>query len=324
MGMRLVTIEIRGERLVGVVEGDNVVVVSEHGAIPTDMVELIEGGEPMLDQLRNVLRTGRDSLSQVPITEARLLAPIPRPRKNIFAVGLNYFRHIQEGATSRGQEAKRPDWPVFFTKAPTTVIGPGAEIERDSRISVDWDWEVELGVVISRAGRDISADEATSYIFGYTVINDVSVRDLQRRHGGQFFRGKSIDSTCPMGPWIVTADEIPPDQSLQLALAVNGIQKQCGESADMIFPVAEIIGHLSLGMTLEPGDIIATGTPDGVGYSRTPPEFLQPGDIVEAQISGIGTLRNPVVEAAADRGPDGWLQAPVASDLSSRPLRKEI
>ncbi|WP_020576579.1 fumarylacetoacetate hydrolase family protein [Actinopolymorpha alba] len=294
--MRLATVAIGGERHIGVVERDDVRIVSRHPEIPADMVELIEGGTPLLDRLREILAVDGGSLPCLPLGEATLLAPIPRPRKNVFAVGLNYFRHVQEGAGYRGEEAKRPDWPVFFSKAPTTVIGPGAPIPRDSRVSVDWDWEVELGVVIGQGGRDIPAEQARSHIFGYTIINDVSVRDLQRRHGGQFFRGKSIDGTCPMGPWIVTADEIAPDQSLRLSLAVNDVVKQDGETSQMIFPVHDIIAHLSLGMTLEPGDVIATGTPDGVGYTRTPPEFLQPGDVVEARISGVGVLRNQVVE----------------------------
>jgi 2-keto-4-pentenoate hydratase/2-oxohepta-3-ene-1,7-dioic acid hydratase in catechol pathway len=173
------------------------------------------------------------------------------------------------------------------------VNHPDGNIPFDPAVTEQLDWEVELGVVIGRAGKDISADCALDYVFGYTIINDISARDIQARHV-QWFKGKSLDGACPMGPCIVTADEIPDPQTLALRLTVNGILKQEASTAVMIFPVAQIIAILSQGMTIEPGDLIATGTPSGVGMARTPPEYLRPGDIVEATIEGIGTLRNRV------------------------------
>lgn len=232
----------------------------------------------------------------------RFGAPIPRPAKNIFAIGRNYEAHAAEGAAAHGVTRQPDVRPLFFTKLPTTVIGPTADIPYDAGVSIQWDWEVELGVVIGPGGRSIPRAQAMSHIYGYTVINDISVRDVQNRHGGQLFRGKSIDGTCPMGPVIVTADEIPDPRALTLSLRVNGEEKQHGCVADMIFPIPDIIAELSDGITLEPGDVIATGTPAGVGFARTPPEFLKPGDIVEAVIPGIGSLRNTVADCTEASG----------------------
>jgi 2-keto-4-pentenoate hydratase/2-oxohepta-3-ene-1,7-dioic acid hydratase in catechol pathway len=189
-----------------------------------------------------------------------------------------------------------PKHPVFFSKAVTAVIGPFDPIPFDSRVSTKLDWEAELGVVIGRAGKNIAESEAMDHVFGYTVINDVSARDLQRRHGGQWLKGKSLDGTCPMGPCIVTRDERD-GSNLRVATRVNGITKQDSRTTHMYFSLPRLIAELSLGMTLEPGDVLSTGTPPGVGFARTPPEFLAPGDILETEIEGIGCLRNPVVAA---------------------------
>jgi 2-keto-4-pentenoate hydratase/2-oxohepta-3-ene-1,7-dioic acid hydratase in catechol pathway len=230
------------------------------------------------------------------LSEIQLAAPIPRPRKNLMCLGWNYADHAKETALIRGQETKAPEYPVFFTKAPTTVNSPYGNIIIDPQVSVEIDWEVELAVIIGNGGKNISEEDALSHIFGYTVLNDVTARDLQSRHK-QFFKGKSIDGYCPMGPWIVTADEIKDPQHLDVKLRVNGITKQDGNTSMMVFPIRSIIAFLSLGMTLEPGDIIATGTPSGVGFARNPPEFLKAGDVMETEVEGIGVLRNVIVNA---------------------------
>lgn len=168
----------------------------------------------------------------------------------------------------------------------------------DDAVSTQVDWEVELGVVFGRRGRNIARREAPKYVFGYVALNDVSARDIQFGWGGQYFKGKSLDGYCPIGPWIVTPDEIPNAQSLRLILSVNGVVKQDGNTKDMIYPVDALIEWVSKGMTIQPGSIMATGTPDGVGFARTPPEFLKPGDLMETEVEGIGTLRNRLVTAA--------------------------
>ena len=186
-----------------------------------------------------------------------------------------------------------PPAPIYFTKPPTTVIGPGDPVPYPQRLTTRLDWEVELGVVIGMRGRDIPEARALDYVFGYTIFNDVSARDLQYRTS-QWFKGKALDGSCPMGPVIVSADEIPDPQRLRLQLRVNGVTKQNSNTGDMIFSVARIIEDLSAGMTLEPGDCISTGTPQGVGDGRKPPEYLKPGDVIEAEVERIGVLRNPV------------------------------
>jgi 2-keto-4-pentenoate hydratase/2-oxohepta-3-ene-1,7-dioic acid hydratase in catechol pathway len=228
------------------------------------------------------------------LSDIQLAAPIPRPRKNIMCLGWNYAEHAKETALIRGQETKAPEYPVIFTKAPTTVNSPYGNIIIDPHVSVEIDWEAELAVIIGNGGKNISEEDAMSHVFGYTALNDVTARDLQSRHK-QFFKGKSVDGYCPMGPWIVTADEIKDPQQLVVRLRVNGITKQDGNTSMMVFPIHTIIATLSIGMTLEPGDIIATGTPSGVGFARNPPEFLKVGDVMETEVEGIGILRNFVV-----------------------------
>ena len=224
-------------------------------------------------------------------------APIPRPSKNVFCVGRNFVSHAEEGARARGEELKLPERPMFFTKAPTTVVGPFDDVLWDRGATQQVDWEAELGVIIGAGGTNVQRDRALAHVFGYTAINDVTARDLQRSHG-QFFKGKSLDGFCPIGPVVVTADEFGDPQQKELSLRVNGVEKQRGSTRNMIFRIDALIESLSSGLTLEPGDIIATGTPEGVGFARTPPEFLQHGDMMETEVEGIGVMRNRIVARA--------------------------
>jgi 2-keto-4-pentenoate hydratase/2-oxohepta-3-ene-1,7-dioic acid hydratase in catechol pathway len=262
---------------------------------PASLLALVQQGAAAWERMRD-LSLEAPTARRYPLGEIRWHAPIPRPAKNIFCLGLNYLAHAKESAQARGREAKVPEVPVIFTKAPTTTSGPFDEVRVDRTVTSQVDWEVELGVIIGRPGRDIPRDAALGHVFGYTVINDLSARDLQQRHL-QWFKGKSLDGFCPMGPVVVTADEFGDPQHKRLHSRVNGITKQDANTADMIFPVDVIIEWLSKGLTLEAGDIIATGTPEGVGMGRTPPEFLLDGHIVEAEVEGIGCLRNRILDA---------------------------
>jgi 2-keto-4-pentenoate hydratase/2-oxohepta-3-ene-1,7-dioic acid hydratase in catechol pathway len=208
-------------------------------------------------------------------------------------LGWNYADHAQESAAASKRHYKLPEHPVVFTKAVTSITGPYADITLDPQISTQIDWEVELAVVIGTRGRGIAVQDAMRHVFGYTVVNDITARDVQSRHK-QFFLGKSLDASSPMGPAIVT-DEIPDPQQLALRCWVNGALKQESTTAMQIFDVANTVSILSRGMTLEPGDIIATGTPSGVGFARTPPEFLTDGDVVECEVEDVGRLRNRTV-----------------------------
>lgn len=225
--------------------------------------------------------------------DVQWLAPIPRPRKNIMCMGLNYFEHIEEALNLTGKTAKKPTYPIVFTKSVSSVIGHEAAIPYDPDTCSQLDWESELGVIIGKTGRKISPENALDYVFGYTVINDISARDIQLNHK-QYFLGKSIEGGCPLGPVIVTKDEITDPQNLKIACRVNGITKQDSNTSYMLFKIAEIIATLSRAMPLEAGDIIATGTPSGVGFARNPPEYLHPGDSVECEVEKIGVLRNRI------------------------------
>lgn len=227
-------------------------------------------------------------------TEFSYLAPVPRPRKNVMCLGLNYLEHAEETAEHVGRSAKKPQYPIVFTKATSSVTAHQADIHYDPASCSQLDWESELGVIIGTGGRGIKVENALDHVFGYTVINDLSARDLQFNHK-QFFLGKSIDGGCPVGPHIITADEIADPQNLNISCRVNGVNKQMSNTRNMIFNIAEIIATLSLGMTLEPGDIIATGTPSGVGFVREPAEFLKPGDVVECEVEKVGLLKNQII-----------------------------
>ncbi|NWJ94322.1 MAG: fumarylacetoacetate hydrolase family protein [Chloroflexi bacterium] len=283
--MRYVTYERQGGKAVGIVDSLNGLVIEPTSLDwPGDMITLIKRGSVKQNPFGNSL----------PLEEVKLLAPILNPSKNIICIGRNYREHISEFAKVSQTEDKPPEVPVFFTKAPTAIIGHGQAITFNPKISEKIDWEGELAVIIGRQGRDISEEVALDYIFGYTCLNDVTARDLQKSHN-QWFKGKSFDTFAPLGPWIVTADEIGDPQNLRLVLRVNGVTKQEGHTKDMIFTIRQIIASLSSGFTLEPGDIIATGTPSGVGFARFPPEFLKNGDVVEVEIEKIGVLRNGVI-----------------------------
>jgi 2-keto-4-pentenoate hydratase/2-oxohepta-3-ene-1,7-dioic acid hydratase in catechol pathway len=265
-------------------------------AAPRTLIEFIALGPSALAQAEAALAGGRGT----PIDQAtaRLLAPIPRPAKNVFCVGRNYVDHIAEDNRSRDLSTDIPKYPQFFTKPATAVVGPGADVRLDEKVTRRLDYEVELAVVIGKAGRDIAPEAVEEHIFGYSICNDITARELQAKHG-QWFKGKALDDSCPLGPLIVGSGELSlaRAQALRISLSVNGERRQDATTADMIFDIRELIVSLSAGMTLEPGDIIATGTPSGVGYAMDPRRYLQPGDEIECRIESIGTLVNRIVAA---------------------------
>jgi 2-keto-4-pentenoate hydratase/2-oxohepta-3-ene-1,7-dioic acid hydratase in catechol pathway len=299
--MRLLMFDEGAGRRLGVLRGEEVVDVAvlaaaEGASAPADLLALIdEGGEGLARVAALLDRPGVGAASR-PLSALRLLPPLDPPRGNVLAIGRNYAKHAAEGARVRGGEVEPP---TIFTKAITSIAGPHADIPIDPAVSEQIDWEVELGVVVGRRGANISKERALDHVFGYTVVNDVTARDIQRGWGGQFFKGKSLDGSCPSGPWVVTKDEVADPQRLRLLLRVNGVVKQDANTSDMIYAVDALISWLSVGMTLLPGSLIATGTPEGVGFARQPPEFLRPGDLVEAEVEGIGTLSNRMVAAGA-------------------------
>jgi 2-keto-4-pentenoate hydratase/2-oxohepta-3-ene-1,7-dioic acid hydratase in catechol pathway len=284
----------------GALQGDRILdlqaaQIDGRRAAPDTLLELIQHGPDAWAFAKAIVDEGVRLKPDATFARdaVRWHAPIPRPLKNVFCVGRNYAAHVKEGAAVFKTDVKLPDIPVFFSKTPTTVNGPFDEVPRHADVTAQVDWEAELGVIIGRAGRNIAARDALGHVFGYTVINDVTARDLQKGHT-QWFKGKSLDGSCPMGPLVVTADEFGDPQNKRISLRVNGVTKQDARTADMIFDVATIIEWLSKGLTLEPGDIIATGTPEGVGMGRTPQEWLQDGDVVETEVEGIGIMRNVV------------------------------
>ena len=301
--MRLVTYRLGQEAArAGVEHGNLIVDVEDFGEVcglplPSTMLELIDLGPVALQELAAAL-DGVDAgdlvATSFPASNARLLAPIPRPRKNIFGIGLNYTEHVAESARALDTSAELPQEPVIFSKPPTAVGAWDDPIRHNAEVTQMLDWETELAVVIGSRAHRVSEENALSHVFGYTIINDVSARDCRR--AGQWIVSKGQDSFAPMGPAIVTADAIPDPQTLNLMTWVNGVEKQNGNTKYMLFSVKELIADISSVMTLEPGDIIATGTPAGVGAGRDPQEFMWPGDVVESYIEKIGRLRNPIVK----------------------------
>jgi 2-keto-4-pentenoate hydratase/2-oxohepta-3-ene-1,7-dioic acid hydratase in catechol pathway len=263
----------------------------------SDLNAVIASG-PIAPEVEGMIETavsaGRLAHATLPGSSLNWLAPLPHPRKNVFCVGRNYRDHIAEGARAQKIQIDVTEHPVYFTKPATAVVGPGDVVPIFPHVSTKIDYEVELAVVIGRTGRDISRDRAMEHIFGYTIVNDVTARDIQRRHGGQYFKGKGLDGSCPLGPVIVTADAIGDPAKLHIRSSVNGEPRQDGNTADMIFDIPTLIASLSEGMTLEPGDIIATGTPSGVGYAMDPPCYLKDGDVVRCEVDHIGVLENVV------------------------------
>jgi 2-keto-4-pentenoate hydratase/2-oxohepta-3-ene-1,7-dioic acid hydratase in catechol pathway len=279
---------VRGDRIIDIAAAARA--AGQHA--PDTLLGLIRGGPEADRHVRALVDASTDA--GLAASEVRWHAPIPRPLKNVFCMGLNYLAHARESGAARGKEPKLPTRPVLFTKAPTTISGPYDDVSVDWSVTEQVDWEVELGVIIGRTARDIPRANALAHVFGYTVINDLSAREVQVGHM-QWFKGKSLDGFCPMGPVVVTADEFGDPQQKRLRTRVNGVGKQDASTSDMIFPVDSIIEWLSKGLTLEAGDIIATGTPEGVGLGRTPPEYMKDGDVVETEVEGIGTLRNRIV-----------------------------
>jgi len=313
--MRLVTFTLKKQNRVGLMApGDLIIDLAEvnrrylKGGSPsylTTMQAFIEGGAKALGAAKRAARyvgvqspEGLKRLGSVgavvQLGRAKIISPIPWPRKNVILLGVNYKEHVEEGARARSLELKYPEAPVFFTKPATSIIGHLGKVVHH-RATEKLDYEIELAVIIGKKGRDIPKEKVYDYIFGYTICLDMTARDLQRRHG-QWFKGKSLDTLCPLGPWIVHKSALPNPQALRLICRVNGEVMQDDNTSNMIFDIPTTIESLSSGMTLEPGEIISTGTPSGVGFARVPPFFLKPGDKVEGEIEGIGVLQ---VEIAA-------------------------
>ena len=298
MKLRLVTFtDSHGARPGAMSGNDHVLDLLAAGGLPVgvvDMQGIVAAGDSALASIRAALKAP-PAAALLPLAAISLLAPIPRPHRNVFCVGRNYMDHVAEGDRTRGiTSSELPKYPQFFTKAPDTVIAPGADIPDHTATGVtQWlDYEAELTLIIGKAGANIAQADALSHVFGWTIGNDVTGRDLQRRHG-QWFKGKSLDRSCPLGPWIVPADELDATD-LAIRLWVNGEERQSSRTSKMIFDVKAIIHQLSQGFTLLPGDVIMTGTPEGVGYAMVPPRVLKDGDVVEIEIEGIGRLSNPV------------------------------
>ena len=285
--MKLITYVAGDGPRLGAVRGDRVIDLNEAsgGRLPPDMLAFLSQGEDAMELARAVVARNTCTLD---VSDATLLAPVPAPSK-VVAIGLNYMDHCRES----GREL--PKNPVIFTKFPTAVIGPGAAVRWDPALTSRVDYEVELAVIMGRTARRVRAGEALSYVAGYAVGNDVSARDLQFGDG-QWVRGKSLDTFCPLGPYLVTRDEVPDPHDLALRCLVNGELMQDSSTAELIFRVPELIAFITRAFTLLPGDVIMTGTPHGVGVFRSPPVFLRHGDTVTAEIEGLGQLTNLCVE----------------------------
>ena len=289
--MRLLTFVDNGERRLGALVGEQVVdlTTAQAGRRPGaalfgDMRALLDAGPDAWSRLASDLAAKDWTPFARPLAGLKLDAPV-RPSK-IVAIGQNYFDHVRE------QNAPMPERPIIFAKFPTTIIGPGDTICWEPALSEKIDWEVELAVVIGRTARRVRAEDAYDFVFGYTVANDVTARDLQRGDG-QWVRGKSLDTFCPLGPWIVSKDEVPEPHNLALRTSVNGAQMQNSRTDQLIFRIPTLIEFITRAFTLLPGDIILTGTPPGVGAYRNPPVFLKDGDVVTVEVEGIGALTNP-------------------------------
>ncbi len=267
--------------------------------LPETLRGLVAGGEQALAAARaafEAARKGGPADLWTALSDEIVATPLPGATKNIFCVGRNYKLHIEEMARAKNVAVSFPKFPEYFTKPPTAVVGHGDGVEPHLKYTQKLDYEVELAVVIGKRGRNIAEADALDFVFGYTVLNDVTARDAQINHG-QFFKGKSFDTFCPIGPYVVTKDEFGDWSGHRLWLSVNGKIRQDSNTSDLLFGVPKIISSLSEGITLEPGDVICTGTPAGVASGMEPPVWLQPGDVMEACVEGIGVLRNKVLPA---------------------------
>lgn len=297
--MKLVTVVDQIGSFVGLVtEDESHVIPLKRGeatingssSIPDTMIDCIKQGSTFIDhvkRLTEVLQTQKEL--HISLSSVEILSPIPRPEKNIFCIGKNYAEH----AIEMGSAEDIPEHVMVFTKAPTTVVGHNANVLSHSEVTDQLDYEGELAVIIGKHGRGISREEALDYVFGYTILNDITARDIQAKHK-QFFLGKSLDTTCPIGPWIVHHTAIDNPNNLNIQTYVNGELRQNSNTENLIFDIQEMISVLSKGMTLEPGDIIATGTPAGVGKGFKPAKYLKSGDVVRIEIEKIGSLQNMI------------------------------
>lgn len=289
--MRIAAYVFNGQTMVGQVSPDGQTVTAFE--LSTEQHAL--GALSLVDAYVQGKSVPATTGAAVPISSVKLLAPVPRPRRNIWCVGRNYHEHAKElqGSVFKANNANPAVWPIVFTKVPECVIPNGAAIELPgASITEQIDYEAELAVIIGKGGKNIQAQDALSHVYGYTIVNDVTARDVQMRHQ-QWDMGKSFDTFCPMGPWVVTADELN-GTNTRVQCWVNGEKRQDAVTTDLIFDIPTLIETISRGITLYPGDIIATGTPAGVGLGMNPPVFLKKGDVVRIEIDGIGVLENPV------------------------------
>ncbi len=303
LNMKLLTYKTQDtEPRLGFIHNNQVIDMEDFGEIsnfplPTSMLELIDMGFELVEELNDMIaETDAELFDEIAyeMDEVTFLAPIPKPRKNIIGIGLNYTEHVAESARTLDTTGKLPQKPIIFSKPPTTVTATNTEIIKNTKLTEQLDWEVELAVVIGKKGKYVPKADAMDYVFGYTVINDISARDCRRE--GQWIVSKGQDTFAPMGPILVTKDEVENPHNLNLSLKVNGVEKQNSNTKFLLFNINDLIEDLSIVFTLEPGDIIATGTPSGVGAGRNPQEWLYDGDVVEATVEGIGTIVNTVKE----------------------------
>ena len=290
------------EPRLGFIQNNQVIDMEDFGEIsnfplPNDMLDLIDLGFEIIQEITEMVNeTPENFFEEISynMDEVTILAPIEKPRKNIIGIGLNYTEHVAESARTLDTTGKLPQKPIIFSKPPTTVTATNTDIIKNTKLTSQLDWEVELAVVIGKKGKYVANADAMDYVFGYSVINDISARDCRRE--GQWIVSKGQDTFAPMGPILVTKDEIENPHNLNLSLKVNGIEKQNSNTKFLLFNINDLIEDLSIVFTLEPGDIIATGTPSGVGAGRTPQEWLSNGDVVEATVEGIGSIVNTVKE----------------------------
>lgn len=290
--MRIATFTHQGLRHVGIVSADAATVTP----LALSAADAMRGALPLIEAAVAGQGLPPTQGEALPLEAVQLEAPIPLPRRNVWCVGRNYHEHAKElqGSVFKGNNANPAVWPIVFTKVPECVIAPGQAVQLPGpAVSEQIDYEAELAVIIGTGGKNISREDAMKHIYGYTIVNDVTARDVQMRHQ-QWDMGKSFDTFCPMGPWIVTADELDGTRT-RVQCWVNGELRQDGRTEDLIFDIPTLIETISRGITLFPGDIIATGTPAGVGMGLTPPVFLRNGDVVRIQVDGIGTLENAFI-----------------------------